>query len=342
MTANSPSSAKLKSLLSTEFSAVGLKAAEVWKTLPDWWRDAIAYPSGVHEIRGFVAKHFGLQIDRAGQLQQRPMPAACFKTRGGTDPAKIASPRALATAVAHIVAQATPQPWIGALPSVSELRGACLQRKDSPWVGLPDLLEACWSSGVPVIYLPALPTAEKKMDGMVTTCAGRPVIIITKKYDLPAWILFILAHEMGHVALGHLNIDDDGDTIVDEKVSEDDVESSDAQEQAANRYALQLLTGNENSKLNLKHLMGARELAAIADRYGRQYGISPGHVVLNAVRHTKKNGKSLWPLGNETLKFLASEREDTSALCQKALRAHLDAGVLSDDSFEFLERLGVL
>ncbi len=342
MAANSPSSAKLKSQLSAEFSAVGLKAAEVWKTLPDWWRDAIAHPSGVHEIRGFVAKHFGLQIDRAGQLQQRSLPAACFKTRLGTDAATIASPRALATAVAHIVAQATPQPWTGALPSLDGLRTACLQRTDTPWVGLPDLLEACWSSGVPVIYLPALPTAEKKMDGMVTTCAGRPVVIITKKNERPGWILFVLAHEMGHVALGHLNTDDDGDTIVDEKVSEDDVESSDAQEQAANCYALQLLTGNGNSTLKLTHLMGARELAAIADRYGRQHGISPGHVVLNAVRHTKKNGKSLWSLGNESLKSLASEWEDTSVLCQRALRAHLDANTLSDDSFEFLERLGVL
>jgi hypothetical protein len=342
MTANSPSSAKLKNQLSAEFSAVGLKAAEVWKTLPDWWRDAIAHPSGVHEIRGFVAKHFGLQIDRAGQLQQRAMPAACFKTRLGTDAATIASPRALATAVAHIVAQATPQPWTGALPSLDGLRAACLQRTDAPWVGLPDLLEACWSNGVPVIYLPALPTAEKKMDGMVTTCGGRPVVIITKKNERPGWILFVLAHEMGHVALGHLNTDDDGDTIVDEKVSEDDVESSDAQERAANRYALQLLTGNGNSTLKLPHLVKAPELAPIADRYGRQYGIAPGHVVLNAIQHTKIHGRTPWGLGGETLKFLDSEREDTSVLCQRALRAHLDANTLSDDSFEFLERLGVL
>lgn len=34
--------------------------------------------------------------------------------------------------------------------------------------------------------MPSLPAAKSKMDGMVTFCGGRPVILVTKKASAPA------------------------------------------------------------------------------------------------------------------------------------------------------------
>ncbi|QCG86770.1 ImmA/IrrE family metallo-endopeptidase [Azospirillum sp. TSH100] len=328
------------SRLKREFAAVGLKATDVLKSLPDWWKDALAHPSGIYEVRGFVAKHYGLAIGPGGELQTRSLPSACFKTRTGADVSVVAPARALATAVAHIVANAAVPPWAGVLPSAAELREAFIARSGKPWVGIDELLSACWERGVPVVYVPKLPVSQPKMDGMVTMCGDRPVIVVTKKVSHPAWMLFILAHEMGHLALGHLDTSAGG-TIVDESISEDDA-FADGQEHEANRYALRLLTGNGHQALKLNHLMAADALANAARMYGRQHGIDPGHVILNAVRNTKRDGKSLWPLGNAALGRLTSGGSDPAVSCRGALRCHVDLDSLSDDSLDFLERLGVL
>ena len=349
--ANRPSSADPKKLLTKEFKAVGLKK-DVFQILPEWWEEALGHPSGVYEVRGFVAKHFGLEIGPNGQLRQRLMPHACFKTRTDIDITAVASARAMATAVARIVAAATVgtrpaganTPWSGGLPSAADLRRTVLDN-GRPWVSLSDLLAVCWEHGIPVVYLPSLPVSKPKMEGMVTFCGSRPVILVTKKAEQPAWMLFVLAHEMGHVALRHLN-ECDGGSIVDEKVSEDGV--ADPQEIAANAYALHLLTGGEKSVINLKSLMKPEPLAKEARRFGHKYHIDPGHVDLNAVRNTMVNGTNpwglktnLWGLGTNALKHLDHEPA-SSVMCRNALRQNVDLDALSDDSFEFLERLGVL
>lgn len=337
--ANRASPADPKKLLQREFTAVGLKPKDAFHVLPEWWEEAVAHPSGVFEVRGFVAKHFGLEIGPDGRLRQRLMPHACFKTRTGTDISEVASARSMATAVARVVASVTTTPWSGFLPSAPELRAAAVAHGDTPWAGLDDLLEICWSNGVPVVYMPSLPVAKSKMDGMVTFCGGRPVILVTKRASAPAWMLFVLAHEMGHIAERHLD-QCEGGAIVDEKVSEEDGDA-DEQERAANAYALQVLTGGEKGNIRLSRLMDAASLADAALRFGRANGIDPGHVILNAVKNSPVNGKEPWSLGNAALKHIGVDIS-TADMCRQILRRNIDASALSDDSFEFLERIGLL
>lgn len=335
--ANRASPIDPKKLLQREFAAVGLKPKDAFRALPEWWEEAVAHPSGVFEVRGFVAKHFGLEIGPNGRLRRRLMPDACFKTRIGTDVSKIASARAVATAVAKVVASVTTMPWTGSLPSAAQLRATAVADGDTPWVGLGDLLDACWSNGVPVVYMPSLPVTKSKMDGMVTFCGGRPVILVTKKASAPAWMLFVLAHEMGHVAKGHLD-QREGGAIVDEKVSEEEGDT-DEQEWDANAYALQALTGGSN--IRLSQLMNASDLAEEAKKYGRANGIDPGHVILNAVKNSPVNGKEPWALGNKALELIGTGIPIVD-MCRTALRRNIDVDALSDDSFEFLERIGLL
>ena len=178
------------------------------------------------------------------------------------------------------------------------------------------------------------------MEGMVTFCGGRPVILVTKKAEQPAWMLFILAHEMGHLALRHLDARD-GSALVDEKVTEDDDGMVDPQEIAANAYALQLLTGGERGGIQLTRLMPAEQLAAAAIAFGTSHQIDPGHVILNAIRNTDVNGKSPWSLGQAALKHLDHEGA-SSVICRSAMRQSVDLDAFPDDSLEFLERLGIL
>ena len=108
MTAATRSSASHKTSLGKEFKAVGLNPKSTFDAMPDWWQDAIVEPSGICEIKGFVAKYFGLEIGPDGVLRRRSLPPACFKTRSGTDVSTLAPARALATAVDRMVASVTP------------------------------------------------------------------------------------------------------------------------------------------------------------------------------------------------------------------------------------------
>lgn len=338
MTVARSSSADPKKILQKEFTAVGLKPNDAFRVLPEWWEEAVAHPSGVFEVRGFVAKHFGLEIGPDGHLRQRLMPRACFKTKTGTDIAEIASARAMATAVAKIIASVTMTPWSGGLPPAMELRAAAVTSAGTPWVGLDDLLAACWSNGVPVVYMPSLPVAKSKMDGMVTFCGGRPVILLTKKAAQAAWLLFVLGHEMGHISLGHLD-QREGEAIVDEKVSEEAGDADD-EETTANTYALHLLTGGKSGNIRLSRLMNAESLAEEAHKFGRASGIDPGHVILNAAKTASNEGRKIWPLANAALKYIGQPAPDD--MCRDALKQHIDVDSLLDDSFEFLERIGLL
>lgn len=328
-----------KAVLRRELSDLGIKPKDAVRILPEWWEDAADDPSGIFEVRGLIAKHFGLQIGTDGCLQRRPLPHACFKTRTGTDVVEITAARAAATALARIVSAATVPSWKGGLPMAAELRAVACSRGNTPWVGLDDLLDACWSHGVPVIYMPSLPVTGAKMDGMVTFCGGRPVILITKRAAAPAWMLFDLAHEMGHIACGHLP-PDEGGAIVDEKITED-AAGSDDDEREANRYALDLLAGEGRQTLSMDRLPDAAGLANTAKVYGRKHGIDPGHVILNVSKNSPIKGKEPWALANSALKFIGEDHMPAD-LCRDALRRNIDTDTLSDDSFEFLERAGLL
>lgn len=340
MTAATRSSTNPLSLLKKEFIAVGLEPKRTFQSLPDWWEDAITHPSGLYEIRGFVAKYFGMEIGPDGHLRQRNLPHACFKTRRGTPISEVASARALVTAVAKAVSGMTVPAWNGHLLSAADLRKHIIDANDRPWVSLADLLSVCWSNGIPVIYLPDLPISKPKMEGMVTFVGGRPAILLTKKASHPAWMLFILAHEMGHLASGHLE-GTEGAAIVDEKVTEGEA-VDDAQEIEANGYALQCLTGGQQGNLKLDYLMPADDLAAAALQFGAQHHIDPGHVVLNAVSNTRYRGTTPWPLANAALKAVDHDAGTAADICRAALRDHVDSDRLSDDAYEFLERLGVI
>lgn len=320
-----------------EMAAVGINPAAAFRALPDWASEAAEHPTGIIEIKAFIARHFGLEFAADGTLRPRILAPCCFKTTKGTNTADLAPAQAFATSVAHLLAAAITVPWSGRLPLAGDLREDILNRPDVKWVGLPELLAACWEAGIPVVYLPELPVNGPKMDGMVTVCNGRPVIIITKRPDKAAWVLFVLAHEIGHIGQGHL---DGADSIVDEVVSEE-AAGDDRQEKEANTYALELLTGVADQRFT-GPIVKAEQLASMAREIGAARRIDPGHLLLNCAKTMQGKGKqSYFPVANAALKFLPSGNPASDA-CKAALRRNINTHVLPDDSVQFLENIGLL
>lgn len=323
-----------------ELQEAGMDWLAVSKVLPDWAADAYDSKAGRVELRGFVERHFGLALGDGGRLSQPKLPTARFKTRSNTSPDQVASARAAATACSRVVAGAVRNTWSGLSSDPAVMREIIRSKSQHSWVDLAALLDFTWSSGIPVLFLPELPTSGHKMEGMVTIAKGRPVIVLTKNTSQCDWMLFILAHEVGHIALKHLE-ETEGQAIVDDTVEDSD--SNDAQEKDANQFATKLLSSQGKIRIT-NPIPKAPRLAELALAYGRLHGVSPGHVILNAVRHTTINGNNLFALGNAALKLLPADvvGQSPAELCRQAARKHIDLEKLKHDSVEYLEKLNVI
>jgi Zn-dependent peptidase ImmA (M78 family) len=321
-----------------DLAAANLKWTAVEKLLPEWRDHAIKTPSGTLELKSLIARQFGLKLNADGHLT-RPtsLKKALFKTRSNTNSLEVEPAQAIASSVAKIVSRATRKIYSATKLDARAIRSQIIESSPQKWVSFQSLVAQCWSMGIPVIYLPDFPTKSKKMEGMVTRVGDRPVIILSRK-DQPDWMLFILAHELGHIACKHLELTESG-TILDETVTEDD--GGDQQEKEANKFASEVIS---HSPVKLTKLMTAKQLAIVATKFGKENNVSPGHIILNAVKHTKVNGSSPWPLAQAALKHLPPEAMSPPVedVCAAAILDNVDLDEVKDDDLDFLESLKVV
>lgn len=187
-----------------------------------------------------------------------------------------------------------------------------------------------WSLGIPVVHVNYFPTGVKRPDGFAFRLHGRPVIVLCRNEKQPSWLLFILAHELGHLACGHLP---ENGTLLDERLQEN---KPDDEEREANQFALKLLTGKATMSFSIDgRWPKAQELAQLAKDYGRRNHVDPGHVVLNFAHSMDAN---FFPLARSALNHLYSQADAMEAVRTK-LAENLDWELLPEDSSEFLMRI---
>lgn len=314
---------------------IGLSRAFVKKTaLPSWWDDEVASnPSGYSQGLLLLSRHLGIDL-RSLQSADEPIRlrdfGTCkFKKRADVTEDQLALARVLATRAAQLAASAVSTPAQAIPVDAGEIRQQILG-EDAPWVGLGELLRYCWSIGLPVLHLDHFPKNAKRPDGFAARVNGRPVIVLCRHTKYSAWLLFILAHELGHLALGH--VPDEG-TLIDQGLDEN---STDVEEQQANAFAIELLTGRSDRRfVAADRWPNAEGLANCALEIGRQSMIDPGHVVLN---YAHSMGSSFFPVGNAALKHL-EPNADAVAKVRSSMAGNLDWSRLPEDSCEFLMRV---
>lgn len=313
---------------------VGLPRAYVQNALPEWWDDeAAATPSGYQHGLLILAQHLGLDfetlIDPSRPVAWKSQGRCKFKRPLDISEDRLAVCRSLALRFAQLAAVAAPEPKTLLAESAAAMRRAILDR-GVRWVGLPELLDYCWSAGVPVLHLDAFPKGACRPDGLAANVAGRPVIVLCKRAKQPAWLLFILAHELGHLALGHVA---EGESILDAKIREDDQETEEAE---ANSFAAELLTGSPPRRFRAADRWPAAEsLAEEAKRIAAAEQIDPGHVVLN---YAHAMGSSFYAVANKALARL-DPRADAVRTVRGAMADRLDWSQLPTDTSEFLMRV---
>ena len=222
---------------------IGLSDPAITAAWPTWWSDeAEDSLSARTELRFSLSRKLGLE---PSSLLEDGVPrfvwqdVARFKHLSREGVIEQAAITSFGRAIANLLIGSTPAhgSLVGADPS--NLRNLILRMR-RPYVDLADLLSLCWSVGIPVIHLRVFPWPQKRMAAMVVRAANRYAILLGKDSQYPAHIAFYLAHEIGHVAAGHL---EENRVIVDLESEDMNLDTVDGEEISADRFALDLLTG---------------------------------------------------------------------------------------------------
>ncbi|PYD84539.1 hypothetical protein DNF23_53990, partial [Pseudomonas syringae pv. pisi] len=110
-------------------------------------------------------------------------------------------------------------------------------------------------------------------------------------------------------------------------------EGRNPQEIEADRFAIELLTGNADTRLTLPRRVYAPQLAETAVRFGKERKIDPTHAVLN-VAH---NNKEIFPLCVGALKEISGAVSDQDVVSERVF-SNLNDG-LDPDSEHLLRNL---
>ena len=316
----------------------GFSSGYINNMLPDWWDpSATDNPVGLAEFKLLLSRNLSLDIASLSadddQLDLRFKLPHVRKLKRGVRYSDIQLTPAMSVALtcARIAANSFSREY-SPLPDALSLHNYVLENLSAKYVSFKSLLMACWHHGIPVIHVSNYPDGMPKMDGMVTVINDRPIIVLSKLTPYNAWMSFILAHEIGHLALGHCN---SGELLIDEDLesSKIDNEALDDDESAADKYALDLLGGENDFKGILSTSMSPTQMARRAMEYHRSHNVDAGHILL---RFAFSSGEWQGPM--TALKALDTKTNPIN-LIREGQKNYLDDDLASESSMTFLKKM---
>lgn len=311
--------------------STGLTEDAIAAAWPEWWSEAAdASASSQADLRFTLARKLGLD-PRSLLDDETPKfvweDSAKFKNfRGNMQDARPAI-SSFGTALGRMLIKGCPSYTSLHNLDPLELRQSILASR--PFVDITGLIGFMWGVGIPVIHLRVHPLAAKHMCAMSVRVGDRYAVLIARDANYPASTAFHLAHEIAHIALGHLT---DGGAIVDMDDPAERVEETDPEEIAADRYALELLTGYP--KLDVENIgagRSARQLAAEVMRAAQLNAIEPGTLAL-CYGYTTKD----WATAQKSMQFIYDNPVQVWEGVNKIAATQIQWEQLSDESSSYV------
>ncbi|OBP72351.1 hypothetical protein BAE42_16200 [Mesorhizobium loti] len=311
-----------------ELKDAGLSDQAIRAAWPSWWSDEAASSASARtELRFALSRRLGLEPQSllGARVEFVWQDDTRFKNLTAGDAVQRGALASFGNAVGRLLLRATPRVRSMEAIGAITLRNAILSGRSV--VDLVGLISACWGLGVPVIHLRVFPLRIKAMRAMVVEVEGRHAILLGRDAFYPAPIAFTLAHEIGHAALGHIG---NNKTLVD--IGDSSFGSEDQEEQEADRYGLELLTGSAEPVIttNIDNF-SARGLAEACLEAGPSRGIEPGTLAL-CTGYVRDD----WVVANAALRHVYSERKPVWREINAMAAGELNWGNLSDESIEYL------
>jgi len=317
----------------SRLKSLGLSNSFIKKAaLPSWWKSEAEYDEGMlARLVKALQQRLYLEISFQGssnfELSFHPVSQIKYKLQKRQENPTLFS--YLANSIVNIVLQTVDLPRLSIPIDPYIIREEILRAH--PWVSLSSLLEFCWNCGLPVIHFDISDLFVKgnksphKSDGLVVMTGERPVIIIGSSRKPSAWLLFVLAHELGHIAHGHLQ-----EGILSDESFQDGV--NDEEEEAANQFAAQLLLGDISPQWAPN--LNKQRLLAKAKRLSEEHNLDPGALILNYGWQTGK-----WGCAVGALNLL---EPDANAPTQINDYYQSQLVSIDEESRDYLERVKIL
>lgn len=302
--------------------------------LPSWWDDSVSKnPLGKQELIGHLSRATGTHFHSSeeGALEvEFELPHVRKLKRGVIyTPDQLTPVMSIAYSLARIAAKSCVFPYTPLSDSPFDVISD-LKERGAKFTSFKALLTESWKHGIPVLYLENLPNTSK-MDGMAVFTENRPVIILSKKTDIPSWMSFILAHEMGHIAKGHCLPDQ---ILVDEDLHTPPEGEQDIEEDEADNFALNLLSSGVDLTEELNREYTANQLLEKAMDLQRIHGLDAGHVIL---RYGYLKNK--WGLAISLVRGLSKETESPIDMTKEALYRYIKKDAVPVDSIKLLFKI---
>lgn len=315
-----------------DLRTLGISGQAVDAVWPSWWSDEAEQSNSAQvELRFTVARRLGLSPK---SLLGKEEPTfvwrheAKFKglsTYGSKEQAALSSfGISLARILSKGVRATFDERVIGLDPL--RLRGTLLSA--SPFVRLQDICAASWGLGIPVIHLRVFPLSAKHMVAMSVRHGDHFAILVAKDAKYPAPTAYHVAHELGHIASGHLA---PNAALVD--MSEPLEEKSlDSEELEADSFALRLLTGQASPQIEFDQgPANGAVLAAAVMRASEDSRIEPGTLAMCYGYQA-----SDWATTYAALARIYERPDDVWRFLNRIATRELDWEAYSDDEADYL------
>ena len=319
-----------------KLSAVGLSESYVRRVgLPSWWNDELNdIPSAVLEGSAHIAQRLHLDVSSLlkddSEARFKPLLPTKFKYHSQQVSDVPYVSHQVASRVAELVALSLkPQPFVPIPTAVDRVRRDVLTQGSK--VDLESLLSYCWLHGIAVVYFNDYPQGTRKITGMIQWQGDRPIILLSHKATHPAWLAFHLAHELGHLALGHVK----AGILIDDEINESD----DEEETVANRFAVELLLNQcDNCFQGLSIYNNQQLRAKIEEKLEADPTVDACVLAFNYGWHAKDSDPQKFGLAQKAVQVLGC-KESGNMTIQRFLEDRLDWENLDDDTVDHLERI---
>ena len=313
-------------------STTGLSESAISAAWPEWWSSAAdSSLSAQAELRFSLARKLGLDPRSMVNDDDTPVflwdDSAKFKNFKGDEVKEKLAITSFGMSLGRILLRGSEPNFSIVGQSAAALRSSML--RDSSFIGIQNLLSFVWGVGIPLIHLRILPLSAKRMCAMTIQVNGRFAILLARNSKYPAHLIFDIAHEIAHIALGHLGnetalVDMDTDSDIN---AEDDIE-----EIAANKFALELLTSTSEPKIKvIGEVTSAKQLAEAVVKVGYQRQIEPGILALCYGYYTEN-----WALANGALHYIYDSPRDAWKPINKLAIDEISWENISEDNSSYI------
>jgi|GEM_PF-199613 len=298
--------------------------------MPSWWQSITQVtPTNFIQLARALSKVLRLDVQSILKLDTPfefiAISNQKFKTNKRTEPDQVQLAGHLNSIVAEIVGNSIREPYIAIPNSPSQIRQEILEKHCN--VDLYSLVNYCWEHRLPVIHFDKFPEGTRKPDGVAANFGNHPVIVVGSTRKFSSWLLFIVAHELGHIVLGHVK---DG-ILLDENLQTQD---RDDEEKQANRFAVELLFGKTDPYLWNQQL-DFPNLKRISKTYSKRDCVDQGAVLLNYAKQTNDWAKAIGLLKQ------MEPRPNAPTIINIFLKQYMDLQNLDSEISEYLHRIEI-